>query len=145
MKNQKMKIYLISAFFALLILNSCSDVNAPSKNEFDIVGSWVSESVTLSNKPDTYVIETPENYHVKLIIFADGNFELSRSTDKDNISDSGLWYYSDSDIILKLRCETGLEYDLDYDPTNSTILFKSYEFYDLELFEINAILVKSKV
>jgi hypothetical protein len=145
MKNEKMKIYLISAIFALLILNSCSDVNAPSKSESDLVGSWVSESVTLANKPDSYMIETPANYQVKLTIFENGNFELIRSTDKDNISDSGLWYYFENDIILKLRCETGLEYDLDYDPTNSTILFKSYEFYDLELYEINAILVKSKV
>ncbi|MCO5251294.1 MAG: hypothetical protein M9949_07715 [Candidatus Kapabacteria bacterium] len=140
-----MKIYLISAIFTLLILNSCSEVNTPSKNESDLVGSWVSESVTLANKPDTYVIETPANYQVRLTIFDDGNFELMRSTDKDNISDSGLWYYSENEIILKLRCETGLEYDLDYNPTNSTIIFKSYEFYDLELYEINAILVKSKL
>lgn len=140
-----MKIYLILAICGLLILNSCSEVNSPSNNESQFVGTWVSESVTLNNKPDSYVIEIPENYQVSLTIYDNGKFELTRSTNQDNISDSGQWFYADNEIKLNLKCETGLEYDLEFNPINSTILFKSYEFYNLELYEIKAILVKSKV
>ncbi|MBE2189316.1 MAG: hypothetical protein KGZ71_05285 [Desulfobulbaceae bacterium] len=140
-----MKIYLISVIFGLMILNSCSEINAPSKNESKFVGTWVSENVTLVSKPDSYVVEVPENYQVKLTILENGYFKLIRSTNQDNIADSGQWIYSDNDINLNLKCETGLEYDLEFNSNNSTFLFKSYEFYDLELYEIKAILVKSKV
>lgn len=137
-----MKLYLIIAISGLLFLSSCDEVTAPKVRQTGIVGNWVSKSVTILNKTNSYEIETPTTFNVRLNLSEDASFTLIRSTDKELIDDSGSWEYNVVENVIILKCETGLVYNLIFIPENSSILFKSYEFYDWELYELTAILIR---